>query len=272
MTPPPQTPQPDARPGHVPGWLLIVATLGLFIAVPALVIGILALLPEPAPPQDPNETLDWSQRDTWRAYEIVPADLNTGLMSQMRTGGRDFKKVRFEITPELERTLMTASNLARDTTRFTNPQTLAALEALEQDTGPHFYLSFLIGQHHRLNNRPEQADDAFTQAFAKAPAVLTQQLDILSDGTPAPGKTYAIGLDRIQNDIRNVSLVLVFPSLTPDETGRVYMPLYRMVYRLADLNTPPGTITPEEIDRGWFAIPGGRIGKLPGMVLIVGDS
>ncbi|MEM6457755.1 MAG: hypothetical protein AAF710_00010 [Planctomycetota bacterium] len=261
MTPPAQDDKPDARPGHVPGWTLIVATLSLFVVVPALVIGILALLPEPAPPQDPNETLDWSQRDNWRAYNTVPADLNTGLMSQMRTGGREFKKVRFEITPELERTLITASALARDPQGFTDPQTLVALESLQNDTGPHFYLSFLIGQHHRLNNRPAEADAAFTQAFAKAPAVLTQRVPL-----SAEPQTYAIGLDRIQDDIRNVSLVLVFPQLTPDETDpttRVYMPLYRMVYRLADLDTPPGTITPREIDRGWFAIPGGRIGKLP---------
>ncbi|MEM1212042.1 MAG: hypothetical protein AAGI68_07055 [Planctomycetota bacterium] len=258
MTAPPQSDTPAARPGHVPGWTLIVATLSLFVVVPGLVIGILALLPEPAPPQDPNELLDWSQRDTWRAYDIVPADLNTGLMSQMRTGGRDFKKVRFEITPELERTLITAAALARDTQRFARPDTLAALESLEQDTGPHFYLSFLIGQHHKLNDRPADADDAFTQAFAKAPAVLTQRVP-----ESASPFTVAIGLDRIQNDIRNVSLVLVFPELTRDDTGRVYMPLYRMVYRLADPDTPPGTITPQEIDRGWFAIPGGRIGRLP---------
>ena len=249
----------------IKGPWVVAATVSLFLIVPAIVIVIALLLPEQnkdAPP------LNWSERKPWpRTYYTTFKSLERGMMSSARTN-EVYKDLGFHIEPGHQLAVIRCMTLAKQPREvFTSDNTRQQLEAEVAERPDLFYGQFLLAIWHELTGAPEAAEPYYTAAFRDAPAVLLRH-HVTPDGDSATGQPIdplAFAADQIVDDQLDRSVVLVFPHLTTDEDGLVFLPVYKAILRTEDPALPPGVADLREKYQ-WFTFVG-RIGRLPDVTL-----
>ncbi|MEM1108625.1 MAG: hypothetical protein AAGH99_08045 [Planctomycetota bacterium] len=260
------TTQPAASPTERPGFSIggpwvVAATLSLFVVVPvvAVVIGLLA--PETV---KNNKPFVWADRQTWpRTYYTAFKTLERGPMASARTNEK-YKDLGFHVDPAEQLAMVRLTALAKqDAEAFFSEATHRELDAIVAEQPELFYAHYLLATWHRGNGRPVAAEYYNEQAFTNAPAVLMQHF-VTPDGPSAantPVPTLAFAADQIVDDRLDQSLVMVFPHLTTDDEGFIYMPVYKAILREEDPTLPPGVPNLQE-KYSWFTF-AGRVGRIP---------
>ena len=129
--------------------------------------------------------------------------------------------------------------------QFFEDEVRAELESILQEQPGHFYVEFLLGQWHRGAGSAELAARFWEQAFEHAPVTLRQRYQF-ADGRPLVGATvdsYEIECLRVRNGALDPSLRLLFPGLTTDDEGCIFLPVYETVCRRYSMSAPGGHIT-----------------------------
>lgn len=250
------------RPNLVSGKVLLIATLSLFIIVP-VVLAVLVPWVKQDLEQTPR-TLHWSDRQAWGPLPVNSKNLERGMMSAARTDEK-YEDYGFHIPAEAELELMELSRLAHGSEGFPDFTSERARDRIEQgrqtlDDRFDFYPEFLLAKWHELQGDDEQAARLYEQSFAHAEAALLRTY-VTPEGDPVEGYETGeiiIGFDQVENDKINTNLRLTYPHLVTDELGRVYLPVFKTIYRIErrdDLTQPP------PVRRDWFVMPG-QLGEL----------
>ena len=146
---------------------------------------------------------------------------------------------------------------------FDKPAIREQLEALLARRPDYFYAESLLALWHARNGDAIAARDWSSRAETHAPVVLVQTFR-RPDGTPAAGlkiPEMAIECNRVIGGSIDQSLDLPFFGLTTDVDGRVRLPVYETVYRLASISYPSGHTL--DMPRLGFFESRGRISLLP---------
>ena len=250
------------RPNLASGKLLLIATLSLFIIVPALLAVIVPWVKRDL--EQTPQTLHWSDREQWEPLPVSPKNLERGMMSAARTDEK-YEDFGFHVPAEAELELMELSRLAHGGEGFPEFTSEQARERIEQgrqtlDDRYDFYPEFLLAKWHELDGDDEQAARLYEQSFAHAEAALLRTY-VGPDGEVVEGYDAGeiiLGFDQVENDKINTNLRLTYPHLVTDELGRVYLPVFKTIYRIErrdDLPQPP------PVRRDWFVMPG-QLGEL----------
>ncbi|MEM9915593.1 MAG: hypothetical protein AAF911_11580 [Planctomycetota bacterium] len=263
--PPPSKPAAERPTLTIKGPWVVAATLSLFLIVPAIVVTIALLLPEQDKDNDP---FVWADRHAWpRTFYTAFKSLERPMMSSARTN-EVYKDLGFHIEPGHQLAVIRCMTLAKQPREvFTFDNTRQQLEAEVAERPDLFYGQFLLATWHELAGDPEAAEPYYTAAFRDAPAVLMRH-HVTPDGdsaTDQPIDTLAFAADQIVDDQLDRSVVLVFPHLTTDEDGLVFLPVYKAILRTEDPALPPGVADLREKYQ-WFTFVG-RIGRLPDVTI-----
>lgn len=268
------------KPAHASGKKFVLG-IGIVFAVMAIGLwfGLKAFVEHARAAKPPEIALRWNDRDRWPTSPATPFDLEYDSVVQAETG-KQYRKAEFALSKDaaeekrIETVLLDCAMLARDAHAFAQDETRATLEAHAAALPAQFYPAYLLAVWHAAHGNRDQAQTWMARAVAAAPAIL------LEDGH-APGETLpalAVSFDRLKSmpkaqltaldhaahhlkeQILNRDLVLVYPAPQADEKGRVWLPVFRDMYRWAD-PAKPGP----QADNRWFSMPdGARVGKLNG--------
>jgi hypothetical protein len=257
---------PDGPPGlTLRGPWVVAATLSLFVIVPLISVMMFRLVDAPAdaaadPPLVYAERADWP-----RSQFTVFKSLERGQMSSARTNRVHHENLGLQVTPEHYLAMQRLADIARqEQAAFANPATRDAIQQELSQQPDLFYGHYLLGLWSRLNQRPAAETDAhFGRAFRHAPAALIRH-HVTAGGTSAGGvevPDLALIADRIVDDRRDPTLVLVYPFLQSGPDGYVYVPVYKAILRHAEPTPLPGLADAERKPQ-WFSF-FGRVGRLP---------
>lgn len=265
------TPEHRERPGHtVKGRSVVAATLSLFLLIPAITV-VIALAAKTDKAEAPP--LDWDQRANWpRTFFTTFKSLERGMMSNARTN-EVYKDLGFHLEPETQLAVIRCATLAKQPREvFAQDASRRQLEDEIEALPDLFYAHFLLATWYQIHDRDTPAETHLRQAFTHAPAALMRH------HTPAPGSntngsdaahmpvpTLAFAADQIVDDRLDRSVVLVFPHLTTDAEGMIYLPVFKAILRPEDPALPAGVVDQRE-KYPWFTFVG-RIGRLPDVVL-----
>lgn len=259
------------RPGHtVKGPWVVAATLSLFVLVPILVVVIVLATKREASVEPP---LDWEARADWpRTYYTAFKSLERGMMSNARTN-EVYKDLGFHLSAEEQLAVMRCETLAKQPRElFTTETTRRQLEDEIVEQPGLFYAHFLLATWHTLHDDPVAAEAYFRQAFEHAPAVLMRHhlsaggdKQSAAKAAKAAVPTLAFAADQIVDDQLDRSVVLVYPYLTTDAQGFIYLPMYKAILRPEDPDLPAG-VTDLREKYPWFTF-AGRFGRLPDVTL-----
>lgn len=266
------------RPGGVRGIWLVLATLSLFIIVPALTIGAWMLLKDDGVKPQP---LSWTERGQWFMQNARPRPLKYDPFVQAETG-REYKKTNLALSPTDEQMLHRLTTLAQRADFFELAANRDLLEAASAEHPDQWYPPYLLASWHAANGDASAYQHWMAEAFGRTSAAIVQRL-VDRQGAAVAGyrlPPVAVGFDRVVNGELNATLKLVYPAPISDENGFVYLPTWPTIYRLADPDTPPGvestlhptrlTLLPQPIDGtepNWFSVPPPGIAKLPDAVV-----
>lgn len=255
------------RPNLTSGKVLLFATLSLFVIVPALLAVIVPWVKQDL--EQTPRTLHWSDRRAWEPLPVMPKNLERGMMSAARTDEK-YEDYGFRIPAEAELELMELSRLAHGSEGFPDFFSEQARDRIEQgrqtlDDRFDFYPEFLLAKWHERKGEHDRAARLYEQSFAHAEAALIRSY---VDPRGDPVEDYEageiiLGFDQVENDRINTNLRLTYPHLVTDELGRVYLPVFKTIYRIdrrGDLTQPP------PVRRDWFTMPG-QIGELQRVTL-----
>lgn len=260
------------REAGISGKWLVWLTLSLFVVVPLVTWGALRLAQRNTRAAGVTDPLRWGERSRWEASRVTEGTLERGPMSSARTG-----KMYFDypdpVTPEGLGVMLGASRLVGPAaSRGTSSPSVGERgvgERLEGMVGEMvggeaglFYPRYLLGWWYMRQGEVERADALLTQAFRLAPAALVRRY-VRSDGTPVMGyqpPPLRLAFDRVRADHVDSSLTLWYPVLPTDESGRVYVPVFRGVVREVDPRWAEGVPVPG-IEADWRVWPG-RVGEL----------
>ncbi|MEM8781573.1 MAG: hypothetical protein AAGE65_01845 [Planctomycetota bacterium] len=269
MSETPSTSTPD-RPATIAGPWAVAATLSLFVVVPAVVFVAWQVMEADFADVE-REPLVWSQRTTWRAYDVKAKPLEHGVMSQARTG-KTYKDYGFAPTEDLVASIARCRALAESGAAFFTGDTHEALIAEWESVEGHFYAAGLLALWYADAVAAtgdalgaEAAEEWWTRAFAAAPAALVQSVQG-TGGAPAAGQnvgTIAIAFDTVdpEADAIDTELVLVFPGVRTDANGGWYLPIFKTIFRVIDPALgPPVPNDPQQ--SVWLTHVGG-VGRLP---------
>jgi hypothetical protein len=210
--------------------------------------------------RDNRPVLTWVDRESWHAPAVIQATLvkpNAANVQYTYNKPR-YRDPGFVISPEEEAAVLAYAKLAADPgfTDLSNEDFFYGLA----DSSQYFYAKYLLATRYSLGNDSEKsAPNLYQQATDLAPKIIVIRYTD-AQGNPVPDlklDRIEIGCDRVTNEgtSLNQRLVLIYPNLTTDATGRVYLPVYDTTYRLVYLSQPDGyqiTYTPNE---GWFKLP-----------------
>ncbi len=156
--------------------------------------------------------------------------------------------------------------------RFDDPETRDGLEDLLKRKPEFFYTQHLLGTWYRRNGDLNRAQELLSASLKNAPVVLTQRYHT-GNGNSLTGVTIegmSIECNRVKNHSLDPSPQLEFIDLVTDSDGKVAVPVYDTVFRLASRSYPAGYDT--EMQRlGWFSAKS-RIGVLPEITAWLKDS
>ena len=265
MHPPPTPdPQPSApstkrrdKPNLIDGRLLIAgSTLGCVVLF-FIVWGSLRSVERHV--HDSRPVLSWADRANWFAPAVIKTTLvkpNAG-NAQYTYNKPRYRDPGFEISSEEEQAVQACAKLAASPDLSDDSTRQSVLQ--HADSQDNFYAHYLLATWFQLNNDPSAADAEYQQAIADAPKIIVIRYTDEQDN-PVPNlelDRIEIGCDRVTHggETLDQRLVLVYPHLTTDATGRVYLAVYDTTYRPVYLPQPAGyhvTYTPAE---GWFMLP-----------------
>ncbi len=263
---------------HVPGkrFVLIIGIVFAVMAV-GLWIGIRAFVHHVEASKPPQIALHWQDREAWPMSAMRPFELKYGTIAKADTG-KDYRSAEFSLARDpaeerrIETALLACAALARDRLHFADAATRAQLEAQQATVPDQFYPAYLLAAWHAAHGQPAQAETWMDKSVALAPAMLME--DGHSPGQAIP--TLAIAFDRVRSTPKknpslleraahhtkdqtlDSNLVLVYPAPLADAKGRVWLPVFRDMYRWAD----PALSTPQA-GADWFSMSDGvRVGHL----------
>jgi len=243
----PRAERPNLVSGKFVPWsLLAVALLTLAIVWPTL--RWIESRPVAAEP------LDWAQRDEWPRPPVKVAEIERSVTAQTYGGG-PFRDFALALTPEQEVAVHELAALARSD-GFANAASRETLKAAATRHPDLFYPHYLLGRWLGLAGRDDAARESLARAFRLAPHAL--RLTVVDhDGRPVSGLTLGdleIVCLRSDGHILDQTLRLVFPDVTPDDQGRIHVPLLDAVCRLAETPEPRG-YRASYPDPGFFKLP-----------------
>ncbi|MEM8737619.1 MAG: hypothetical protein AAGG38_03970 [Planctomycetota bacterium] len=258
---------PRERPGHaVKGPWVVVATLSLFLLVPALTAGIFFLAESGRAAEDAADDAPilWAERAGWpRSQYTTFKSLERGPMASARTNEK-YKDLGFHVTAREQLAVHQAEALAKlPAETFYLPTTRATLESLLEEQPELFYVHHLLAVWHTHHTNPHQAEHHRTLAFRHAPAVIMRRYLGPDDKPLANAEVPPLALvaDQIVNDQIDGSLVLVYPHRRTDAEGFVYAPTYKTILRETEPGLPAGVLVIPEKPQ-WFTFYG-RFGRQP---------
>ena len=265
--PPPSPAEPD-RPPSMSGPVLVVATLSLFLIVPAIVWPLFRLMQSDINRGRNDSTLVWAEREHWQVYEVRYKSLEYGLMSQGRTGQRYNPKLNLHVEPDFEASIRRCREYVLTTgDKFATDGTATFLRAEIASHPDHFYAEALLALWHEAQDDTEAAQSAWTRAYQAAPAALIQQVTS-QDGKALeaqPLGTIAFAFDRIVQNHLDPSLTLVYPEVQTGPDGYWRLPVFKGIVRIYDgPKAPAGLNEPEGQASITYA---GRVGRLPDLVV-----
>lgn len=263
---------------HVSGkrFVLIIGIIFVVMAI-GLGVGIRAFVHHIDASKPPAIALRWQDRDLWPMSAMRPFELEYSRMVQAETGKR-YRKAEFSLAQDpaqeqrIETALLTCAALARDQDHFADAATRTQLEAQLDVIPDQFYPPYLLAAWHAMHGQMAEADRWMAKAVALAPAMLMEDEHAPNQSTPS----LAIAFDRLQSAAKenpsfweraahhtkdqmlDTNLVLVYPTPMADAKGRVWLPVFRDMYRWA----PPALAQPHP-DTNWFSMSDGvRVGHL----------
>ncbi|WP_428389284.1 hypothetical protein [Mucisphaera sp.] len=259
-----------APKGLTAGKIAVLATLSLFILVPAITIlsyRIMIATWSPTdqllntqPQADGDTTITFDERlRVWQqtALNVRETTLRRGTVSSARNN-EIFKPIPFDIPTEEELLVRAAAKIAQQPyaeVRNPTPADIEALQALTNQYGEHFYTRYLLAVWSKDQQQLERA-------LSEAPAVLVQPR---YEGTPT--SPLLLTFDRVKQDTVDTSLVLWLPPAPELAEGvRVY-PLYKSIFRFRDpaASVERADLINPERPPAWFVFPG-QVGRIPGDV------
>lgn len=202
--------------------------------------------------------LVWADRANWTAPAVIPTTL---VKPNAANAQYTYNKPRYRdpglvISDPEQQAVLDGAQYALSPVFPSD----AARRGVLQHTGADnfFYLQYLMGTWHRLNNQPDKADAHYQRATDLAPNLLVIQYTD-TNGNPVPNlqlNRVEIGCDRVTHEGQTLDqrLVLVYPHLETDATGRVYLPVYDTTYRPVHLPQPAGYTAHYTPDEGWFKL------------------
>jgi hypothetical protein len=219
--------------------------------------------------RDNRPVLTWVDRESWHAPAVIQATLVKPNAANVQY---TYNKPRYRdpgltIPPEEEQAVLACAEFAAspEFKSYSSPRGVL-LKAFAQN---HFYGQYLLANWNQLYGNHDTANKLYQLAIANAPKIIVIRYTD-AQGNPVPNlklDRIEIGCDRVTNEgtSLNQRLVLTYPNLTTDSTGRVYLPAYDTTYRPVYLPQPDGydvTYTPNE---GWFKLPT-RLGTIQAIV------
>jgi len=205
-----------------------------------------------------DEPLDYAARAAWPTPPVKHTTMEIPVSNYMPTGPQaKWKTVNLGLSP-LERELVDETAALADGAAFTGDATRERLSQITDQYPRLWYPRWLLGQWHALRGDAAEADRHFDEAFRLAPAaLLIPYVDPAGDPMAGlPVGTIALACDQADGETIDQSLRLVYPSLTTDDTGRVYLPAYHTILRFADWPQPAGYQAQLGAEYQWFEFPG----------------
>ncbi len=258
------------RPATIAGPWAVVATLSLFVIVPAVVFVSWKVM-EADFADVQRGPLVWDERATWDAFDVKPKPLEHGVMSQARTG-KTYKDYGFHPSEELVASIARCRDLVERGDGFYEGDTRdALLEEWHGVTGQ-FYAGALLAlwyEHALAESGDEMGARAalewWTLALQAAPAALVQPAIDLSGVATAHLNvgTVAIAFDTVdkEHDALDSELVLVFPNVRTDANGVWYLPIFKTIFRVIDPALGPPV--PNDPQQSVWLTHVGQVGRLP---------
>ncbi len=213
--------------------------------------------------------LRWDQRAGWPTPPVSHTTLEKPVSNYAPAPTQEkWRTVTLDISPLEEQTIKRCAELAASDS-FTEQATGDELQSIvaQYPYPKMFYPRWLLAQWQSLHGEETVAAANFQQAFTDAPAVLIVPY-VDTTGTAIADLeigTIVIACDRADGKSVDQTLKLVYPKLTTDAAGRVYLPVYHTMLRAADLPQPPGY----QCRYGsyqWFEFPGRVAGLRPAVV------
>jgi len=214
---------------------------------------------------DNRPVLTWADRASW----FAPSVIQTTLVKPNATNVQyTYNKPRYRdpglvVSPQEEAAGLACAKLAASPDFTDDPTRLGVLQ--HAATKDNFYAHYLLGTWLQLNNDPTTADVEFQIAITRAPKIIVIRYTD-GQGNPVPHlklDRIEIGCDRVidEGTALDQRLVLIYPHLTTDRTGRVYLPVYDTTYRPVYLPQPDGYQITYDPNEGWFKLPT-RLGSI----------
>lgn len=277
------------KPGHASGKRFLLGLgIGFLVLAVGLYVGLKGFIRHTQAQKSAPIALCWDQRDAWPSEPVLPFELEYDSMVQAETG-KQYRNAVFSLAADpaqerrIEDALLACAARARDGQDFRTEDTRSFLEAQAAAFPGQFYPAYLLASWHGLRGETAAEEAWMAKAAATAPAFLCE------DGH-APGKAIAplaIAFDRLRvtpkahpsfwdrlahhtkEQILDRNLVLAYPAPKADAKGRVWLPVFRVMYRWAD----PGRANPAPADphaahdaknKAWFSMDSTRVGRLNG--------
>ena len=255
---------PEHRPRGISGKKVLLISLIACVAIPFVAFFIPVLMIESN--KQPPAALDWSQREDWEIVPVRSRVLRWGDTPRPPFEGREVSELPFDLPLEIIDLNQKLAEKARGTASIGS--------IIKPGTLSDFYAAYLIGRNPSwLNDDLPSLEMEPTASYTMAPKVLVWRFVDLENQPFAnkPVGTIELVMTRLKDDVLDESLRLVYPDLTTDADGRVWLPVYDTVYSLGN-----GTRWAEglEVEPGltrWFESPG-KVGALPDAVVRDGQS
>ncbi|MEM1444613.1 MAG: hypothetical protein AAGF84_01030 [Planctomycetota bacterium] len=264
---------PD-RPATIAGPWAVVATLSLFVVVPAVVFVAWQVIDADFADVE-AQPLVWSERATWDVYDVKAKPLEHGVMSQARTG-KTYKDYGFHPGGAMLESIARCRTLVESGEAFFEGETHEALTAEWDSLEGHFYAAALLALWYE--DAIAETDDAmgaeaardwWSKAFDAAPAALVQTV---VDGTDAVLEkhhvgTVAVAFDTVdpEADTLDTQLVLAYPRLRTDDRGVWYLPIFKTIFRVIDPALGP-PVPNDPMQSVWLTHVG-NVGRLPTLTI-----
>ena len=259
----------EDRPATFAGAWAVLATLSLFIVVPAIVFVAWTLMQRDFADVE-HGPLQWKDRADWPVYDVKAKPLEHGVMSQARTG-KTYKDLGFHPSEELLASIGRCRELA-EREDFLTGEVHDALVAEWEAQGDQFYSAALLALWYadaaETLKDPlgaKAAEEWWTRAFAAAPAAVVQRVLTSADepNPPTAVGTIAIAFDTVDETTDTIStdLVLVYPHVRTDAEGVWRLPIFKTIFRVIDPALGP-PVPNDPLHSTWLTHVG-QVGRLP---------
>jgi hypothetical protein len=255
---PTSTDNPRDKPNLIDGRLLIAGTALGCVVLFFIVWGSIRSVEHHI--RDAQPVLKWAERETWFAPSVIQTTLvkPNAANAQYTYNKPRYRDPGLEISPEEEAAIRACAEVAASP-RFADLSNEETFYPLADNSG-YFYAKYLLATRYALGDDRKNLSSRFYQeAIDLAPKIIVIQYTDVQGNPVADLKLdrIEIGCDRVTDggETLDQRLVLVYPSLKTDATGRVYLPVYDTIYRPVYLPQPDGYEVAYTPGEGWFKLP-----------------